>query len=150
MSEFVREDRYLVFKHRDLDALFAIAPESKDTLYRIIKEVKNIREAHNKLPLECVVIESDWDCYEKAWELVEEEARSKDPKIAVLLATLYPSGTVERYNIVKANSICEAVQDFARATAIAVKEGDNFTMLDKTIPVPFTWLEKLTQMDTTK
>lgn len=64
-TPFVREDRYLVIKLKDLQTLKRRVLESLlDSMY--IE------------PVECVVIESDWDVYEDAWKLVEKEAENAE------------------------------------------------------------------------
>jgi len=73
MSKFRREGRYFVLKWRDIND--AKLPED---LMQALEDISNAtlveRIARGKWePLECVVIESDWDVYETAWKLVELE-----------------------------------------------------------------------------
>lgn len=160
MSEFTREDRYLVFKRKELKTLGTIERDYLDTLSRKLQEA---REIQNKPPLFCLVIESDWDCYEAAWKLVEEEAKTKAPKQAFLLAVRHErleslaaeeeAFYYSNYSILKSTTEEKAILAYNKLTyydtgvIIAKKEGNNFKILDKTIPVPFEWLEKLTQTE---
>lgn len=60
MSVFKREERYYVFKIKNL------SPEDDQELY-------NFRQAlgeHDDIG-ECVVVEHDWPCYDATWEMVK-------------------------------------------------------------------------------
>lgn len=65
MSEFKREERYIVIKLSDLDE------EQLGTLEYIVYR-------HNIPRRESVVIESDWPIYDDVWDMVEELDNSKD------------------------------------------------------------------------
>ena len=157
MKELPSKIRYLVFKYHDLNKI-SLTIKEYNLLNDIIVRINEYRDSSKLGELKCVVIESDWDCYEAAWELLEEEAKTKVPKQAFLLATEQSNmrNCYYNYSIVKATSGSEALAIYVHnnpditAVVIAVKEGNNFKMLGKTIPVPFEWLEKLTQTDTTK
>ena len=78
IDEFVREDRYYVMKISN--AVMALSHNDLETLKSLFRKVAQYRSEKLGLDdLECVVIESDWGCYEKAWELVEEEFWKKNP-----------------------------------------------------------------------
>lgn len=68
-DEFIRENRYLVFKRTDID--LSLTTHEKETLLMLCKKVFLNRQARGKIPLECVVIESDWPNYNDVWESVE-------------------------------------------------------------------------------
>ena len=61
MSEFVRENRYVVIKlsHLNIDQR---------------EDLEDFIHTFGINPVECVVIERDWSVYEDAWKLVEKEA----------------------------------------------------------------------------
>ena len=58
MSDFQREERYAVFKLRDL------VETEKDALLRLANGI-------NAQSIECVVVESDWPNYEHTWQTIE-------------------------------------------------------------------------------
>lgn len=60
MKEFKREERYIVLKLKHLTE----------------EEIENLY-SYNHAAVECVVIESDWKCYEEAWKMVEKEYTEK-------------------------------------------------------------------------
>jgi len=69
MSEFKREDRYIVIKRSDLEKVPAGYWSS------LIEPIGALR-AH--LPhRECLVIESDWPEYEVAWKMIEHRMAGK-------------------------------------------------------------------------
>jgi len=60
MPIFEREERYVVFKIKDLtDEQMAL--------------VDQLRETRGLPTVQCVVIEHDWPIYERAWALVEDQ-----------------------------------------------------------------------------
>ncbi|MVE46606.1 hypothetical protein D6U64_15090 [Vibrio cholerae] len=91
MSEkiFAKEDRYLVFKYTDID--FALTTHEKETLHFLANKVFLNRQERGKIPLECVVVESDWPNYNEVWKSVEKVAvgtfQSVDEAIDELLST---------------------------------------------------------------
>jgi hypothetical protein len=58
MSDFEREERYIVIKLEDLDDLSHTALQNF-----LIREHISTREA--------IVVESDWSIYDDVWEMVE-------------------------------------------------------------------------------
>jgi Tat protein secretion system quality control protein TatD with DNase activity len=67
---FERENRYLIFKRSDLKCL---TDTEHDILGSIARKVRTHREIINgKIPLECLVIESDWPEFEPTWDLIEK------------------------------------------------------------------------------
>lgn len=65
---FVREDRYIVLKIRDVkDGLSSL---EICELERILKRVDSYRKTTNRIPLVCAVVESDWPEYEKVWQMI--------------------------------------------------------------------------------
>lgn len=61
MSEFNREDRYIVLKLNRLP---------KD-------EVEYLRDCHPKAMVECVVVEHDWPEYQLVWTMIEHRMAGK-------------------------------------------------------------------------
>lgn len=69
---FEREERYITIKRKHLGNDANLAREKEDRLRAFL-------ESEGIDTVECVVIESDWQCFEAAWALVEAEwiGRSK-------------------------------------------------------------------------
>lgn len=63
MTEFKREERYIVIKLSDLAKL---SPDYEEYLFRKYLEYNNIPTR------QCVVVEADWPIYEETWALVEK------------------------------------------------------------------------------
>lgn len=86
MSEFKREERYIVIKLKDLEFISAV---DQVTLFRAVQR------ANQNLPKrECLVIESDWPEYEPAWAMIEARmtgrtAPAEDTKSDQYRAELY-------------------------------------------------------------
>ena len=73
MTEFEREDRYLVMKRKDL--LRLLPDKDLEDLARIAKKLEAAA------PLECVVVESDWPEYESVWKMIEDRVTgNKEPE----------------------------------------------------------------------
>ena len=80
MTEFRKEQRYVVAKVTDLDYAVAnkfISQLEVDALNQILAKVALARAARKddsrEAGLDCVVVESDWRCYATVWDLVEAE-----------------------------------------------------------------------------
>lgn len=70
-APFKRELRYLLFKISDVNRY--LSSSERDLLRAMADKIYQARTMDNRGPLEAVVIESDWSCFDKAWELVELE-----------------------------------------------------------------------------
>lgn len=73
---FTRENRYIVLKVTDVEAVGLMADEI-EALKNICDAVNNIRAARHKPPLKCVVVESDWPEYEPAWQAIQQRCTEK-------------------------------------------------------------------------
>lgn len=69
MSEFKRENRYLVLKRSDLSKY--LSRQEIETLEQIGNRVADFRQLDGKDPLQCVVIERDWPEFEPTWKAIE-------------------------------------------------------------------------------
>lgn len=80
MSEFKREDRYLVIKRSDLNQALKSYPSAnaKEGLRLILQSIDVVRTKRNKQPLKCVVVESDWPEYEPVWGMIESRVNKND------------------------------------------------------------------------
>lgn len=80
MSEFQRENRYIVIKRKHLELL---TDEAKETLEDIIHAIAIARQPDMdtgmKGEVDCVVVERDWPEYEKVWSMIEERVNSDAP-----------------------------------------------------------------------
>lgn len=68
-----REDRYIVIKRSDLEAAQAaghVGHIEVAALNYVEASADRMRLERNKMPLKCVVVESDWPEYEHVWELI--------------------------------------------------------------------------------
>lgn len=76
MSDFKREDRYIVLKRRDVKN--ALTDLEQDILSMIQYKISKYRvEIMDKDNLRCVVVEEDWPEYEKIWDMIEERVKSE-------------------------------------------------------------------------
>lgn len=73
---FKREQRYIVFKVKDLVKL---DPYWQKQLTGLRIEVELLRHERGKPDLDCVVIEKDWPEYEPVWKMVEDRMTGKKP-----------------------------------------------------------------------
>ena len=69
LKEFVKEDRYIVFKKSDI--LNCLTEDEANTIEGIIKKVDTYRKSVGKDSLQTVVVESDWAIYDTVWEMLE-------------------------------------------------------------------------------
>ena len=69
MGEFKREFRYLVLKFKDANE--HLSETEKRQLALLAGKVDAGRAEAGKMPLECVVVESDWPEYEPTWAAIE-------------------------------------------------------------------------------
>ena len=65
-NEFMREERYIVFKISDLGNSL-----KGDEIRKLAREYAEHRQRLRKKPLECVVVEKDWPEYEPTWKAIE-------------------------------------------------------------------------------
>jgi len=68
MSDFNREFRYIVIKLKDAE--MSLDCDDLKNLNMIIDKISEHRKEVDKGDLECVVVESDWEIYEKVWSLI--------------------------------------------------------------------------------
>ncbi len=73
MSNFKRENRYIVIKMKD--ALKHLTPAQFRELSNIERSITVGRDSESKPPLTAVVVEHDWPEYEMVWAIIE--GRSK-------------------------------------------------------------------------
>lgn len=78
MTDFIKEDRYIVFKIKDLKAF--LSDEQKEQLDAISKTILEARRAQDRPDVDCVVVESDWPIYNQVWGMIKtiEEQRTYD------------------------------------------------------------------------
>lgn len=81
MSEFKRENRYLVIKWKD--AVAALGTRDLDRLQGIADAVAEHRGTKGKAPLSCVVVEADWPIYERVWDEIH---RLEEGELAIAWA----------------------------------------------------------------
>lgn len=84
-NEFMREERYIVFKISDLGNSL-----KGDEIRRLAQEYAEYRQWLGKKPLECVVVESDWPEYEPTWKAIEARVTGAQPAPSARITALYP------------------------------------------------------------
>lgn len=68
---FEKEDRYVVIKRKDIDKY--LGARDKTQLATVLEKINTCRSLDMRKPMACVVVESDWKCYDVVWGLVERE-----------------------------------------------------------------------------
>ena len=76
-NEFMREERYIVFKISDIKE--ALSASEIDDLKYLHRVTNACRERLRKKPLECVVVEKDWPEYEPTWKAIEARVTGAQP-----------------------------------------------------------------------
>ena len=77
---FVRENRYIVFKLRDITnarTSGVLSLSQQGCIGALQRMVDQERVYRGKSPLECVVVEKDWPEYELVWALIEARVASE-------------------------------------------------------------------------
>jgi glutamate/tyrosine decarboxylase-like PLP-dependent enzyme len=72
-----RENRYLVFKYKDLTN--CLDDDDWDFLNQLNKKVNEYRETKGKEILTCVIVENDWPEYSTVWNLIETRVNNENP-----------------------------------------------------------------------
>lgn len=75
MSEFKKEDRYLVFKRKDLDK--HLSKEGRSALYSISEGLASRLKEQEGKELNCVVVEQDWPMFAHVWEEIQRFCEGK-------------------------------------------------------------------------
>ena len=118
MSEFKREDRYLVVKYSDIDKASAGIRQGF---------MRNSRWLHSSMfergaPARCfLVIESDWPEYEFAWSMIEDRVLGKPSKQEGAVSAFsewYASGSYDELSTATA-----ALMAFKQGVAYALNSG---------------------------
>jgi len=76
MSDFKRENRYIVIKRSDLEGAVSDLPikyQKKvwDQLGQVVSMPNKHRQNTGKSPLECVIVEHDWPEYDYVWKAIK-------------------------------------------------------------------------------
>ena len=106
MSEFNREQRYVVVKINDINSAECTQPE-RDAFNVLCDKVARHRAGVGKLPLECVVVEKDWPEYEPTWAAIQRRVEGLSlPSIGSPFAGGYFAGEMiiedERFALIVA------------------------------------------------
>lgn len=98
----VRESRYLVMKHTDIES--GLTDTEQEILTALYWKIEQHRVAVRKSPFKAVVIESDWPEYEPVWGMLETriqaetEAKAKrEDEISLMLTRAVGMGLMYRY-----------------------------------------------------
>lgn len=74
-SNFVKEDRYILIKKSDAEN--TLSASEWEVLNKLLSKIAYIRMVNGKLPLEAVVVESDWPEYEEVWAMIKNRVESE-------------------------------------------------------------------------
>jgi hypothetical protein len=74
MSEFKKEDRYLVFKREELNYVLnnVVPTGNAETFNSIVEVVGLYRKSLGKDPLDCVVSKKGTQEYDEVWRIIEQ------------------------------------------------------------------------------
>lgn len=76
MSEFIREERYIVIKHSDIAGFWR-----EDVREQFFAALERLNEHSCRIPQrKYLVIESDWPEYEPAYKAIEERVLMEQEK----------------------------------------------------------------------
>ena len=89
MSDFKRENRYIVFKISDIERY--LKSGSMAILDGLAEAIRIERALHDKEPLVCAVIESDWPEYEWVWGAIEARVSGESAAPISVVPRLVPS-----------------------------------------------------------
>lgn len=81
-APFRREVRYEVIKIDDISECLSM--EETETLMHLTDKIHANRITRGKIPLKCVVVESDWPIYEQTWDAVQRLAEGKEQEVTEL------------------------------------------------------------------
>jgi len=70
MKNFEREEKYLVFKIKDLEKLEGASQRFLRDIASMVNMNRHVKEG--KDPIECVVVEHDWPMYEDVWSMIQQ------------------------------------------------------------------------------
>ena len=68
-STFNREERYAVFKRKDM--YLYLTPAEQEMVWKLIAKIARGRVDANRGNLDCVVVEHDWPEAEAVWSMIE-------------------------------------------------------------------------------
>lgn len=95
MTEFKREERYMVIKHKKL-------LEHAQGDAEVAEEIKQciLREVPKEAIVNCVVVEADWPEYERVWDMLEArmEGMEVKPDGYAYRYQTFPAGPVTMFN----------------------------------------------------
>lgn len=76
-NEFVREERYIVFKVLDVERYLTQADQ--EYLSMMKHEIDAGRDCANKPPFKGLIVEADWPEYEPTWKAIEDRVTGAQP-----------------------------------------------------------------------
>lgn len=76
-NEFVREERYIVFKISDVERYLTDKDRANITMMKM--EIDAGRDCANKPPFKGLIVEADWPEYEPTWKAIEARVTGAQP-----------------------------------------------------------------------
>lgn len=107
MTDFKRENRFVVLKKRNLDRT---SPDTQDLMRKALSAVFADLRSINIEQLPCVVVESDWPEYETVWEMIETRV---DPNRKAMTPAELTKHWRDRYQNMRAHAdaLCSIAAD---------------------------------------
>lgn len=80
-NEFMREERYIVFKLSDVERYLTDKDRANITMMKM--EIDAGRDCANKPPFKGLIVEADWPEYEPTWKAIEARVTGAQPAPSV-------------------------------------------------------------------
>lgn len=80
-NEFMREERYIVFKMSDVERYLTDKDRANITMMKM--EIDAGRDCANKPPFKGIIVEADWPEYEPTWKAIEARVTGAQPAQSV-------------------------------------------------------------------
>ena len=80
-NEFVREERYIVFKVSDVERY--LTDKDRANIAMMKMEIDTGRDCANKPPFKGLIVEADWPEYEPTWKAIEARVTGAQPAPSV-------------------------------------------------------------------
>lgn len=80
-NEFMREERYIVFKISDVERYLTDKDRANITMMKM--EIDAGRDCANKPPFKGLIVEADWPEYEPTWKAIEARVNGAQPAPSV-------------------------------------------------------------------
>ena len=109
-KEFMREDRYIVFKMSDVERYLTDKDRANITMMKM--EIDAGRDCANKPPFKGLIVEADWPEYEPTWKAIEARVNGAQPAPSVPECP-YPCGwrNLLKYALVDGSFLARSINE---------------------------------------